>query len=112
MPQFRYDSAELERSQYVLVAASQTTAQISTVSDAAKSDYLHRVVISPATSAAGVVSILDGTTVIAAVPALLTGALDLKPFSLELGVVATTTKGFVITTGANISALAVGRFNR
>lgn len=115
MPQFQYAGAEQEHSQYVAVAASQTTAQISTSGDGAKGDYLHSLTVVPASSGAGVVTLFDGTTAILSIPAVAgsgTGTSVPQPYTLPLQVVATSTKAFNITTGAAVSILAVGRFNR
>lgn len=110
MPQFQQAGAEQEHSQYVTVAASQTTAQISTSGDGAKGDYLHRLIVVPASSAVGAVTLLDGTTAVMSIPALAGG--DSKPYYVECGLAATSTKGWVVTTGSSVSIVAVGRFNR
>jgi hypothetical protein len=115
MPQFTNAGIELEHSQYVTVAASQTTKQISTSGDGAVGDYLSHVVVVPASSAAAGITILDGSTAVITVPTFAgsgTGTVCPPPFVVGCGMVCTSTKGWVITTGASISAVAVGRFNR
>jgi hypothetical protein len=115
MPRFTLAGQELEHSQYRTVAASQTTAQISTSGDAAVGDYLSHVVVVPASTAAAGVTVLDGSTAVITVPTFAgtgTGTVCPPPFTLNCGMVATSTKGWVITTGAAISVVAVGRFNR
>lgn len=103
------DRQILDASDPVFVGASATTKQIS-VGTNSVGDYLDSVVVSPLTSAAGVVTILDGTTAVISVAATLTGATNITPYTIYVGAVATSTKGWNITTGANINALAIGRF--
>jgi hypothetical protein len=97
--------------QYVTVAASQTTAPVGGIGC-----YLESLTVIPATSAAGVVNLFDvGTTAILAIPTLAgtgTGAQLQVPYTVQLGIRATNAStGFKITTGAAVSVLAVGRFS-
>lgn len=110
MPQFDGPGREQEHSMYKAVAASQTTAQISTSGDGAVGDYIHRLIIVPASSAVGAVTLLDGSTAVLSIPALAGG--DSKPYGVECGMVCTSTKGWVVTTGSSVAIVAVGRFNR
>lgn len=110
MPQYDGSGREQEHSMYKVVAASQTTAQISTSGDGAVGDYLHRMIINWASSAAGAVTLLDGSTTVIAFPALAGG--DSKIQTYDLGLSATSTKGWVVTTGSSVAIIAVGRFNR
>ena len=57
------------------------------------------------------VTILDGSTAIATIPAV--AALGQSaPYCVQLGIRATSpTTGFKITTGASVSVIAVGRFS-
>jgi hypothetical protein len=91
--------------QYVTVAASQTTAPVGVVGC-----YLESVTIIPATTASGAVTVYDGSTAIATIPAA--AALGQSaPYNLRLGIRATSAStGFKITTGASVSVIAVGRF--
>ena len=91
--------------QYVTVAASQTTAPVGVVGC-----YLESVTIIPATTASGAVTILDGSTAIVSVPAA--AALGQSaPYNLRLGIRATSAStGFKITTAASVAVIAVGRF--
>jgi hypothetical protein len=95
--------------QYVTVAASQTTAPVGGINC-----YLESVTIIPASSAAGAVSILDGSTTIITIPTLAatgTGTQVQVPYKVDLGIRATSAStGFKITTGAAVSCIAVGRF--
>jgi hypothetical protein len=96
--------------QYVTVAASQTTAPVGSIGC-----YLESLTIIPATSAAGVVNLFDvGSTAIMAIPTLAgtgTGTQLQPPYTIPLGIRATNAStGFKITTGAAVSVIAVGRF--
>ena len=95
--------------QYVTVAASVTTAPVGNIGC-----YLESVTIIPSSAAAGAVSILDGSTAIVTIPTLAgtgTGTVCPAPYSIPLGIRATSAStGFRITTGAAVSAIAVGRF--
>jgi hypothetical protein len=73
--------------------------------------YLESVTIIPATTASGAVTILDGSTAIATIPAA--AALGQSaPYCVQLGIRATSAStGFKITTGASVSVIAVGRFS-
>ena len=97
--------------QYVAIAASATTAPVGGVGC-----YLESITVIPATSAAGVVNLFDvGTTAIMAIPTIAgtgTGTVLPQPYTVQLGIRATNAStGFKITTGANVSVLAVGRFS-
>ena len=91
--------------QYITVAASQTTVPVGVVGC-----YLESMTIIPATTASGAVTILDGSTAIVSVPAA--AALGQSaPYNLRLGIRATSAStGFKITTGASVAVIAVGRF--
>ena len=95
--------------QYVTVAASATTAQVGVIGC-----YLELVTIIPASTAAGAVKIYDGSTAIVSIPTLAgtgTGTICPPPYYIDLGIRATNAStGFKITTGAAVSAIAVGRF--
>jgi hypothetical protein len=99
---------------YVTVAASQTAASIKS-STGAVGDYLDYVIVIPATTAPGVVTILDGTsgptTVVAYPGGGTTALLTLTPFTIPVGAVSRVAGGWYITTGANVSVLAVGKFS-
>ena len=115
MPQFQFASGEQEHSQYKVVLASCSTTQVSTIGDAAVGDYLHRLIVVPASSGAGVVTLFDGTTAVLSIPAVAgsgTGVTCPPPYSLFCGMAATSTKAWNITCGAAVHAIAVGRFNR
>lgn len=95
---------------YVAVAASQTDAIIQ-ASTGAAGDYLDHVIVVPATTAPGVVTIKDNATALISYPGGGTTALlTLTPFTIYVGAVSSS-GAWKITTGANVSILAVGRFS-
>jgi hypothetical protein len=95
----------------VSVAASQTTANISTPGDAVVGrDYLEKVVVTSASSAApGAVTVFDGaqSLLVHTLPSGFTGSLV---YVYELGLTAQTTKGFNVTTGTSVSCILIGNF--
>lgn len=102
------DNTQTEGSAYETVAASQSTQVIG--STGAIGDYLSHVIVSPGVAACGVVTIFDNATSIVAFPGGGTTALsNLIPFIIPVGI--TSTSGaWKITTGANVTCAAVGRF--
>jgi hypothetical protein len=95
---------------YVAVAASQTDAVIQASAGAA-GDYLDHMVVIPATTAPGVVTIKDNATALISYPGGGTTALlTLTPFTIYVGAVSSS-GAWKVTTGANVSILAVGRFS-
>lgn len=98
----RFVSANLN---YVPVAASQTGAALGPAG--AIGDYLNGVLVIPATTGAGNISISDGATTIAI---FVTGTLpSLIPFFIPIAAVSVN-GAWTITTGANVSVLVTGRF--
>lgn len=97
--------SDSERLQYETVAAGQTAQVIG--GNGAVGDYLSHVVLQPAAVAAGTTTILDGSTVIFTYTA---GTLsDLGPRTVPIG--ARSVSGpWKITTGANMAAIAFGKF--
>lgn len=95
------------KTDYETVAAGQTAQVIGQTG--AKGDLLERVILIPATVSPGVVTLLDDAT---SIPLFVGGAnsfADLKPISIEVR--ARSKNGaWKITTGANISVIAVGQF--
>ncbi len=94
---------------YETVAAGQT-AQVLGVSGA-QGDFIHGVVIVPAVAAAGLVTLIDGST---SIPLYVGGAttalLEVIPRFIELNM-QSQTGPWKITTGADVSVIAVGNFS-
>lgn len=94
---------------YETVAASQSAQTIGATG--AAGDYLVGLLIVPATTAAGAVSVTDGTgsaiTVFAGGGT--TALTTLIPFFVPLGM-RSITGAWKVTTGANVSVIAVGKF--
>jgi hypothetical protein len=108
-----YDASgrALANSKYVKVAASQTTAQISTAGDGVpRRDYLSHIIVTAASTAApGLVTVFDGTTSLLVHGWNATVATELVQ-TVVVDCIAESTKGFNITTGTSVSVVAVGRF--
>lgn len=93
--------------EYETVAASQTAQAIG--GTGAAGDYIDKILVVPATTTPGVVTLLDGAT---SIPIFVGGALsvaDLKPFEVPLGLYSANGP-WKLTTGANVSAIAYGDF--
>lgn len=94
---------------YETVAASQTDQILGATG--AVGDLLSGLLIVPATTSAGTVSIKDGNG--SGINVFVTGTLaDLTPIWVPLGIVAVnaTTPGWKVTTGAAVSVIGVGKF--
>lgn len=96
---------------YKAVAASSTATLFGTTG--ASGDYLDGVLIVPATTAAGIVSITDGSgsaiTIFAGGGT--TALTTLIPFFVPVGAISSGgTGGWKVTTGANVSIIGVGNF--
>lgn len=97
---------------YETVAASQTDQILGPAG--AKGDVLDRLIIVPATTAPGAVSIKDGNgSAITVFTGGVGSVADLTPIVVEVGArcVNATTPGWKVTTGANVSVIGVGRFS-
>lgn len=91
---------------YETVAASQTDQVMGPTGWAG--DFLAGLLIVPATTGAGTVAIKDGGG--SAINVFVTGTLaDLKPHWIPLGIYSTA-GAWKVTTGANVSVIAVGSF--
>lgn len=105
---------------YATVAASQTKASLGPGSKiaAGDGDVIENLIIIPATTSPGAVTLYDGAggTGIVLYAGGATSAADLKPTYIELGMraknAAANASGprWLISTGANVSVIAVGRF--
>ena len=92
---------------YETVAASQT-AQVLGASGAA-GDYIGGVLVIPATTSPGAVTLLDNATSITIFTGGATSVSNLVPFMIPLGAVSVS-GAWKLTTGANVSCIAVGNF--
>ena len=91
---------------YETVAASQTDQALGVTGEAG--DVLHALLIVPATTGAGTVSIKDGAG--SAINVFVAGTLtNLTPIFLPLGL-KSTSGAWKITTGANVSVIGIGNF--
>ena len=92
---------------YETVAASQTGQVLGLVG--AKGDFIERIIISPATTGPGLVTLIDGST---SIPIMVTGGTTtLVPIVVELNMVSQS-GAWSVTTGANLTVIAVGNFSR
>lgn len=89
---------------YETVAASQTAQVLG--GTGAIGDYLHRIIVTVSTALTGTVTILDGSTSIAIVPASTT----IGVYSIELNM-RSATGPWKVTTGAGASVVGVGIFS-
>lgn len=96
---------EIYGEDYETVAASQTAQVLGTTGTAG--DLLKRLVISPATTGPGLVTIIDGATSI--VIMVTGGTTTLAPINVELGM-KSRNGPWSITTGANLTVIAIGKF--
>jgi hypothetical protein len=92
---------------YETVAASQT-AQVLGVGGS-YGDYITGILVIPATTSPGAVALLDGATSINVFAGGATSVSSLVPFPIPLGMVSKNGP-WKITTGANVSCIAVGNF--
>ena len=95
---------------YNTVAASQTTQALTGGGGGATGDYLSHCTVVPATTAPGVVTILDNATAIYSFVGGGTYALSNPvPFTIPVGA-KSTSGAWKVTTGANVSVVCVGKF--
>lgn len=102
------DPRLLFNTDYETVAASQSDQVLGPVGG--QGDILEALVIVPATTSPGAVQIKDGSgSAITVFTGGATSVADLKPFRIEIG--ARSRDGaWKVTTGANVSAIGVGKF--
>lgn len=94
---------------YATVAASQTKQLLGATG--AIGDSIARLVIVPATTSPGIVEIYDssGGTAIVLFAGGATSVANIAPFAVPLGMISAA-GGWYVTTGANVSVVAVGNF--
>lgn len=93
--------------EYETVAASQTAQVLGATG--ATGDYLSHIVIVPGTSTPGTVIILDNATAIYTFAGGAGSVSDLRSFTVPVGALSVS-GAWKITTGANVTVLAVGDF--
>jgi hypothetical protein len=89
------------------VAASQTDQMLG--STGAAGDLLVGILVVPATTSPGAVSIEDGSTNITVFAGGADSVTNLVPFFIPLGILSPTA-GWEVTTGSNVSVIAIGQF--
>ena len=101
------NDVSIQAAGYETVAAGQTGQILGGAG--AKGDYISHVLVIPATTSPGNVLLLDGATSITIFTGGATSVPGLVPFVVPLG--ANSANGrWAITTGANVSVIAFGRF--
>jgi hypothetical protein len=93
--------------EYETVAASQTAQALGATG--ATGDYISGILVIPATTSPGVVTLLDNAT---SIPVFVGGASsvsNLVPFFIPLGMISVS-GAWKITTGANVSCIGIGNF--
>lgn len=93
--------------EYETVAAS-ATAQVLGATGAA-GDYIHGILVIPATTSPGNVLLLDNATSITVFAGGASSVSDLKPFFISLDLVSVS-GAWKVTTGANVSVIGIGDF--
>jgi hypothetical protein len=93
--------------EYETVAASQTAQALGATG--ATGDYLAGILVTPATTSPGVVTILDNAISINVFAGGASSVSNLVPFFIPLGI-KSVSGAWKITTGANVSAIGIGKF--
>lgn len=94
---------------YVAVAAS-ATATVLQSSAGATGDYISGILVIPATTSPGNVLLLDNATSMTVFAGGASSVSNLVPFFVPLGAVSRS-GAWKITTGANVSIIAIGKFS-
>lgn len=97
----------IDNGEYETVAASQTAQVLGGAG--AGGDSIRRLIIRPANLNAGAVTLIDGVTSIVIFPGGTGSVTELKPITVELGM-RSLNGPWKITTGADVSVIAIGRF--
>jgi hypothetical protein len=92
---------------YETVAASQTAQVLGTAG--AVGDYLYFLLVIPATTSPGAVTILDNVTSITVFAGGASSVSNLVPFAIPVQALSVS-GAWKVTTGANVSVIAVGNF--
>ena len=99
----------VQADEYVAVAASQTGALLK-ASAGNVGDLLDGLLVIPATTTPGAIDILDGATSITVFAGGVGSVSNLVPFFIPIGALSVN-GAWSVTTGANVSVIAVGRFS-
>ena len=94
--------------EYETVAASQTDQMMGPTG--AAGDTIEGILVIPATTSPGAISIEDGATNTTVFTGGASSVLTLHPFWIPLNNIATASGGWEITTGANVSCIVFGNF--
>ena len=92
---------------YETVAASQTAQVLGP--NGATGDYVKRLIIVPASVSPGAVALIDGATSVNILPGGASSLTELKPIIVDLDVFSVS-GSWKITTGTNVSVIAIGVF--
>lgn len=95
--------------EYETVAAGQSNIKLGV--SGAVGDQINSILVIPATTSPGAITIADGNS--AAITVFTGGTVvDIKPFTIPLNLTAnnSTTPGWFVTTGNNVSIVAIGNF--
>ncbi len=98
---------EMPRTDYEFIPASQTNQVCGPTGG--QGDILERLIITPATTGAGTVSIKDGSAGVSTNVFVAGTLADLSPIVLHLGM-RSSGGAWQVTTGANVSTICIGRF--
>jgi hypothetical protein len=97
----------LVNGEYETVAASQTAQVLGATG--ATGDYLSGILVIPATTSPGEVTLLDNATSIPVFVGGATSVSTLIPFFVQIGA-KSTSGAWKLTTGTNVSAIGIGNF--
>lgn len=100
-------SVAMAQDEYESVAASQTDVALGATG--AAGDYIAALVIQPAGTAPGAVTLKDGASTVYSWPGTSSYPADLRPLIVPLGI-KSKSGAWTVTTGANVSVLAEGDF--
>lgn len=92
---------------YETVAASQTAQALGTAG--AVGDYISHITVIPATTSPGAIALLDNATSITVFTGGASSLATLHPFTIFIGA-KSVFGAWKITTGANVSCIAIGSF--
>jgi hypothetical protein len=97
----------LDGTVYVPVAASQTGTKLTAVGGVGSAgDYLAGILVVPANTTPGAVSVADGAT---SFSVFVGGTSTVNPFYIPLGALSVNS-AWTVTTGASVSIIAFGQF--